>query len=199
MLTIDLDFYWWIRIAELLIEYKRSISRSLGIIFMSMNWWRWASLGWTDFAEVVLDAHWIVFGLMTIQIRWNCFLIWRMNFFKADPDIFSGISKIYPLHLNQQDQLFLWAFLLYGYRCRVFEWFWMCSLDWLNKLTEISWMCFPFFRHILYKKTGAGRNSGFSAPSFISNIRNSILHPWYCRFNNSQATNDTLRLSTIVE
>ena len=139
---------------ELLIGYKRGISRSLDAIFMSMNWWRWASLGWTDFAETVLFAHCLWFGgrrAMIVWIRWNYFLIWRMSFFLADSGIFSEISMTCPLHLNQQDQLFLWAFLLYGYRCRMLKWFWMGFLakTWRSNgyrlfrlLLHISFGCF---------------------------------------------------------
>ena len=65
---------------------------------------------------------------MNNWIRWTYFLIWIMSFFLADSDIFLEISMMCPLHLNQQDQLFLWAFLLYGYRCRMLKWFWMGSL-----------------------------------------------------------------------
>ena len=142
MSTVDLDFCKWTRIAELLIEYERSISRSLGTILMSIDWWRWASLGWMDFAEVVLDAHWIVSGLMTVWIRWNYFLIWRMSFFLADSGIFSEISMTCPLHLNQQDQLFLWAFL------RLFRLLFHISFGRFWSL--FSWICIyandPFLR-----------------------------------------------------
>ena len=53
---------------------------------------------------------------------------------------------------------------------------------------------FLLLRHILYEKTGVSRKSRFSDLSFISGIRYLILQSWYCCFNNSQATNNTLRL-----
>ena len=54
-------------------------------------------------------------------------------------------------------------------------------------------MCSSFW-DILYEKIGVSRKSRFSDLSFISGIRYSILQPWYYCFNNSKATNNTLRL-----